>query len=187
VLRGIDHHDGVAIVQVHDIAQHRQGNIQTTARRHHIRGGCLRGLGNGQLQFPTTVDGQSALRLGVKQRSIRGFHRCGFRDGDEFRHGVTVIIDLRMIAIGTGRASIGRNAVDQHLRARRGAPIVVIDHDDVNRVQCVTFRDIAEHAIEHGRQNDGKGKQPEQLRFLPEMQFQIDQQCLQHNVKPFEP
>ena len=62
-----------------------------------------------------------------------------------------------MIAVG-----VGRNAVNQRLRARGGAPIVIIDHDDIDRVQFVTFRDIAEHAVEHGRQNDGKSEQPEQ-------------------------
>ena len=62
-----------------------------------------------------------------------------------------------MIAVGAGR-----NAVNQRLRARGGAPIVIVDHDDIDRVQFVTFCDITEHAVEHGRQNDGKSEQPEQ-------------------------
>ena len=57
---------------------------------------------------------------------------------------------------------VGRNAVNQRLRARGGTPIVIVDHGDIDRAQFVTFRDIAEHAVEHGRQNDGKSEQPEQ-------------------------
>ena len=44
VLRNVHHHIGVAVVQVHDVAQHRQRNIQAAARRHHIGRGRLRRL-----------------------------------------------------------------------------------------------------------------------------------------------
>ena len=44
VLRNVHHHIGVAVVQVHDVAQHRQRNIQSAARRHHIGRGRLRRL-----------------------------------------------------------------------------------------------------------------------------------------------
>ena len=54
-------------------------------------------------------------------------------------------------------------------------PRVVLDHGHVKCVQFETFRDVAEHAVEHGGQDDGEGEQPEQLRFLPQMQFEIDQ------------